>query len=87
MPRGFLFLHEGRKNAAGSGEHGGGSVSMYQGVHSFHDPAAGEDAPDADVLVYDEDVRILALLESALRRVDADKLRRSSNLMLKVILP
>ena len=32
----------------------------------------GEDAPDADVLVYDEDVRILALLESALRRVDAD---------------
>ena len=72
MPRGFLFLHEGRKNAAGSGEHGGGSVSMYQGVHSFHDPAAGEDAPDADVLVDDEDVRILALLESALRRVDAD---------------
>ncbi len=60
---------------------------MYQGVHTFHDPAAGEDAPDADVLVYDEDVRILALLESALRRVDADKLRRSSNLMLKVILP
>ena len=60
---------------------------MYQGVHSFHDPAEGEDAPDADVLVYDEDVRILALLESALRRVDADKLRRSSNLMLKVILP
>ena len=50
---------------------------MYQGVHSFHGPAAGEDAPDADVLVYDEDVRILALLESALRRVDADKLRRS----------
>lgn len=50
---------------------------MYQGVHTFHDPAAGEDAPDADVLVYDEDVRILALLESALRRVDADKLRRS----------
>jgi len=44
-------LHEGRKNAAGSGEHGGGSVSMYQGVHSFHDPAAGEHAPDADVLV------------------------------------
>jgi len=44
-------LHEGRKNAAGSGEHGGGSASMYQGVHSFHDPAAGEDAPDADVLV------------------------------------
>ena len=72
MPRGFLFLHEGRKNAAGSGEHGGGSVSMYQCVHSFHDPAAGEDAPDADVLVYDEDVRILALLKSALRRVDAD---------------
>ena len=60
---------------------------MYQGVHSFHDPAAGEDAPDADVLVYDENVRILALLESALGRVDADKLRRSSNLMLKVILP
>ena len=60
---------------------------MYQGVHTFHDPAAGEDAPDADVLVYDEDVRILALLESALRRVDADKLRRSSNLMLKAILP
>ena len=60
---------------------------MYQGVHTFHDPAAGEDAPDADVLVYDEDVRILALLERALRRVDADKLRRSSNLMLKVILP
>ena len=29
----------------------------------------------------------LALLECALRRVDADKLRRSSNLMLKVILP
>ena len=80
-------MHEGRKNAAGSGEHGGGSVSMYQGVHSFHDPAAGEDAPDADVLVDDENVRILALLESALRRVDADKLRRSSNLMLKVILP
>ena len=50
---------------------------MYQGVHSFHDPAAGEDAPDADVLVDDENVRILALLESALRRVDADKLRRS----------
>jgi len=24
---------------------------MYQGVHSFHDPAAGEHAPDADVLV------------------------------------
>ena len=43
-------------------------------VHSFHDPAAGEDAPDADVLVYDENVRILALLESALGRVDADKL-------------
>ncbi|EDU98607.1 hypothetical protein BACCOP_04370 [Phocaeicola coprocola DSM 17136] len=60
---------------------------MYQGVHTFHGPAAGEDAPDADVLVYDEDVRILALLERALRRVDADKLRRSSNLMLKVILP
>ena len=75
------------KNAAGSGEHGGGSVSMYQGVHSFHDPAAGEDAPDADVLVDDENVRILSLLECALRRVDADKLRRSSNLMLKVILP
>ena len=50
---------------------------MYQGVHTFHGPAAGEHAPDADVLVYDEDVRILALLESALRRVDADKLRRS----------
>ena len=50
---------------------------MYQGVHSFHDPAAGEHAPDADVLVDDEDVRILALLESALRRVDADKLRWS----------
>ena len=45
---------------------------MYQGVHSFHDPAAGEDAPDSDVLVYDENVRILALLERALRRVDAD---------------
>ena len=60
---------------------------MHQGVHAFHGPAAGEDAPDADVLVYDEDVRILALLERALRRVDADKLRRSSNLMLKVILP
>ena len=58
-------------------EHGGGSASMYQCVHSFHDPAAGEHAPDADVLVYDEDVRILALLESALRRVDADKLRWS----------
>ena len=43
-----------------------------KGVHTFHDPAAGEDAPDADVLVYDEDVRILALLESALRRADAD---------------
>ena len=77
MPRGFLFLHEGRKNAAGSGEHGGGSVSMYQRVHAFHDPAAGEDAPDADVLVDDENVRILALLESALRRVDADKFCRS----------
>ena len=60
---------------------------MYQGVHSFHEPAAGEDAPDADVLVYDENVRILALLERALRRVDADKLCWSSNLMLKVILP
>ena len=60
---------------------------MYQGVHSFHDPAAGEDAPDADVLVDDENVRILALLECALRRVDADKFRRSSNLMLKAILP
>ena len=45
---------------------------MYQCVHSFHDPAAGEHAPDADVLVDDENVRILALLESALRRVDAD---------------
>ena len=50
---------------------------MYQRVHAFHDPAAGEDAPDADVLVDDENVRILALLESALRRVDTDKLRRS----------
>ena len=60
---------------------------MHQGVHAFHGPAAGEHAPDADVLVYDENVRILALLERALRRVDADKLRRSSNLMLKVILP
>ena len=35
-------------------------------VHAFHGPAAGEHAPDADVLVYDENVRILALLESAL---------------------
>ena len=47
---------------------------MYQGVHAFHDSAAGEHAPDADVLVDDENVRILALLESALRRVDADEL-------------
>ena len=45
---------------------------MHQGVHAFHGPAAGEHAPDANVLVYDENVRILALLESALRRVDAD---------------
>ena len=67
-------MHEGRKKRRRLREHGGGSVSMYQGVHSFHDPAAGEDAPDADVLVDDENVRILALLESALRRVDADKL-------------
>jgi len=65
-------LHEGRKNAAVLPGAGGGSVSMYQGVHSFHDPAAGEHAPDADVLVNDEDVRILALLERTLRRVDAD---------------
>ena len=65
-------MHEGRKKRRRAPGAGGGSVSMYQCVHSFHDPAAGEDAPDADVLVYDEDVRILALLESALRRVDAD---------------
>ena len=64
VPRGFLFLHEGRRRRLR--EHGGGSVSMHQGVHAFHGPAAGEHAPDADVLVYDENVRILALLESAL---------------------
>ena len=65
-------MHEGRKKRRRLREHGGESVSMYQGVHAFHDSAAGEDAPDADVLVYDENVRILALLERALRRVDAD---------------
>ena len=49
---------------------------MYQRVHAFHDPAAGGYASDVDLLVYDENVRILALLESALRRVDADKFCR-----------